>query len=43
MEKLAEMGVVLSPALSSKKGKGKNKAPAEGHVVFVDDRDECKS
>ncbi|KAL0255420.1 hypothetical protein I308_100224 [Cryptococcus tetragattii IND107] len=29
VEKLAEMGVVLSPALSSKKGKGKSKAPAD--------------
>ncbi|OXG89591.1 U3 small nucleolar RNA-associated protein 11 [Cryptococcus neoformans A2-102-5] len=38
VEKLAEMGVVLSPALSRKKGKGKGKAPAEGHVIFVDDR-----
>ncbi|KAE8538544.1 hypothetical protein D1P53_004905 [Cryptococcus gattii VGV] len=43
VEKLAEMGVVLSPALSSKKGKGKSKAPAEGHVVFVDDRDEFEN
>lgn len=37
------MGVVLSPALSRKKGKGKGKAPAEGHVIFVDDRADCKS
>lgn len=42
MEKLAEMGIVLSPALTRKKGKGKGKAP-EGHVVFVDERSDCKS
>ncbi|ODO09189.1 hypothetical protein I350_02789 [Cryptococcus amylolentus CBS 6273] len=39
VEKLAEMGIVLNPR-QSKKGKGKGKAPAEGHVVFAEDRSE---
>ncbi|WVQ99626.1 hypothetical protein IAU59_006763 [Kwoniella sp. CBS 9459] len=44
VEKLAEMGIVLRPqAASSRKGKGKGKAPAAGHVVFADDREEFNS
>ncbi|TYJ58731.1 hypothetical protein B9479_000567 [Cryptococcus floricola] len=39
VEKLVEMGIVLNPR-QSKKGKGKGKAPAEGHVVFAEDRSE---
>ncbi|ODO06396.1 U3 small nucleolar RNA-associated protein 11 [Cryptococcus wingfieldii CBS 7118] len=39
VEKLAKMGIVLNPR-QSKKGKGKGKAPAEGHVVFAEDRSE---
>ncbi|WWD17081.1 hypothetical protein CI109_101518 [Kwoniella shandongensis] len=42
VEKLAEMGIVLQPrdVSGGRKGKGKGKAPAAGHVVFVDGRTE---
>ncbi|KAK8864611.1 hypothetical protein IAR55_001861 [Kwoniella newhampshirensis] len=42
VEKLAEMGIILQPKdiSSSKKGKGKGKAPAAGHVVFADGKEE---
>lgn len=47
VEALAEMGVIVNSsaeASSSKKGKGRSKnVPAGGHVVFVDDKEDCKS
>lgn len=46
MEKLAEMGVIVQPAeessTKSKKGKGKAKDLPAGHVLFVDDREDCE-
>lgn len=44
VERMAEMGIVLKPSEEGRRRKGKGKAremPA-GHVVFVDDREECK-
>ncbi|WVQ81767.1 hypothetical protein IAT38_003892 [Cryptococcus sp. DSM 104549] len=39
--KLAEMGIVINPeASSSRRKKGKGRAPAQGHVVFADGREE---
>ena len=46
MEKLAEMGIILKPAESMSrraKGKGKPKSLPAGHVVFVDEREDCES
>jgi len=45
VEKLAEMGVIVRPGspTKSKKGKGKAKEAATGHVVFVDAKEDCKS
>ncbi|WRT66573.1 uncharacterized protein IL334_003532 [Kwoniella shivajii] len=44
VEKLAEMGIILRPQEgSSKKGKGKGKAPAAGHVIFADDKVEFEN
>ncbi|WVR06841.1 hypothetical protein IAU60_003877 [Kwoniella sp. DSM 27419] len=44
VEKLAEMGIVLRPQdeLAGRK-KGKGKAPATGHVVFADSREEFQT
>jgi U3 small nucleolar RNA-associated protein 11 len=42
VEKLAEMGVVINPQASTRKGKGKGKAPQQGHVVFADGKEECE-
>lgn len=44
VEKLAEMGVILKPQepMSAKaKGKAKAKMLPAGHVVFVDEREDC--
>lgn len=41
MEKLADMGVIIRPTGSSRKGKAKQ-VPSEGHVVFVDSKEDCK-
>lgn len=42
MEKLADMGVIIRPTTSSRKGKAKQ-VPSEGHVVFVDSKEDCES
>ena len=39
LEKLAEMGVVLQPQPSNRKGKGKAQT---GHIVFVDEVEACE-
>ncbi|WOO80664.1 U3 small nucleolar RNA-associated protein 11 [Vanrija pseudolonga] len=41
VEKLAEMGVVLRPDQTKRKGKGR--APAQGHVVFAEGKEEFDS
>lgn len=41
MEKLADMGVIIRPTGSSRKGKAKE-VPPEGHVVFVDSKEDCE-
>ncbi len=46
VEKLAEMGVVLKPQQPmTKKARGKARADLlpMGHLVFVDEREECES
>lgn len=40
VEKLAEMGVVIRPDQTKRKGKAR--APAQGHVVFAEGKQECE-
>lgn len=42
VEKLAEMGVIVRPGSQTKSKKGKGKQVPSGHVLFVDDRKDCK-